>query len=144
MNGTQGTTLFLKWVSFLKLPVYPLQIPKPPSVKLTNEAIKSKVGTPLNYTFCPNPLIIQLWILKAHQGYLAPWSFLTRTTSSLFSLSFISWGNVKESEGNEHLSKRKTSRLQFILWERNFPCFQKKGLVLWMHSFQFPVPSYPI
>lgn len=43
MNGTQGKTLFLKLVSFLKLPVYPLQIPKPPSVKLTNEAIKFKV-----------------------------------------------------------------------------------------------------
>lgn len=34
----------LKLISFLRPPVYPLQIPKPPSVILTNEAIKFRVA----------------------------------------------------------------------------------------------------
>lgn len=43
-HSKKGTVPSLKLISFLRLPVYPLQIPKPPSVILTNEAIKFRVA----------------------------------------------------------------------------------------------------
>lgn len=123
MNGTEGTTLFLKLVAFVKLPVLYILFKSlnHPQWNSQMRQLNSRFQTPLNYTFCLNYLIIQLWILKAHQGYLVPWSFLTGTTSLLFSLSLISCGSVKE-RGKWTASVRDSSVRE------KFPMFSKKGI----------------
>lgn len=114
-------------------------IPIPPSVKLTNEAIK--FSFPLNYIFCLNPLKSQLWILKANQGcsctISSPSLFQPGPpTHSVLMLSSISWET--EERGNEDLSEWNAFRQWFFYQKEISHVFSKKGLVLWMRSFQFP------
>lgn len=75
----RGNILFLKLVSFLQLSVYPLQIPKPHSVKLTNEAIKFRVSNSFELHLLSESFNIPTEGSQTHQGYLAPWApFLKR------------------------------------------------------------------
>lgn len=69
--------------------------------------LNSGFQTPLNYTLCLSPLLFQMCVLKAHQGYLVRWAPFKQGPPAHSFLSFISWGkeSERETEGNEFFSK---------------------------------------
>ena len=151
MKGSQGTSPFANEYPFSDCQYILFKSPNHPQWSSQMRQLNSGSQTPLNCTFCLNPLIFRLWVLKAHQRYLVPWApffFKKRRPPAHSFLPLISCGREREREtvGSGHFS----SRLWFLCQREKFPmCFQKKKkkkerLAPWKRSLQFPVVSPPI
>lgn len=141
-----GNIPFFKLVSFLQLSVYPLQIPKPPSVKLTNEAIKFRVSNSFELHLLSESFNIPTVGSQSSSGLFSTLgSLFSRDHQlTLFCHSLPEGERKRETEGNEHFSEWNTSCLWFFCWREISHAFSKKRLALWTRSLQFPVLSYPI
>lgn len=129
MNGTQGTTLFLKLVSFLKLPVYPLQIPKPPSVKLTNEAIKSKVLNSFELHLLSESFNNSTVDSQSSSGLFSTLVLFSQDHQlTLFSVIHFLRDREREREREMNISASEIPPVCDSSVREKFPMFSKKGI----------------
>lgn len=126
----------LKLISFLRPPVYPLQIPKPPSVILTNEAIKFRVANSFELHLLSKSFNIPTTVSPSLSRLFSMLgSLLTRDHRlTLFCHSFPEGKKARRRE----MGREIPPACFFFFSDGNFPCVYKKGLALWMRSLQFP------
>lgn len=147
MKGTRGTSPFANEYPFSDCQYILFKSPNHPQWSSQMRQLNSGSQTPLNYTFCLNPLIFRLWVLKAHQRYLVPWApffFKPETTSSLFSATHFLWDRERETVGNGHFKLPSVISLSAREISHVFFQKEKKRLAPWKRSLQFPVLSHPI
>lgn len=133
----------LKLISFLRLPVYPLQIPKPPSVILTNEAIKFRVANSFELHLLSKSFNIPTTVspsLSRLFGMLG--SLLTRDHQ--LTLFYHSFPEGKKARRRE-MGREVPPAWFFFFFRRKFPMCLQKGIsaldVLAPIPLLQPVPS---
>lgn len=120
-----GNIPFFKLVSFLQLPVYPSQMPKPPSVKLTNEAIKFRVSNSFELHLLSESFNIPTVGSQSSSGLFSTLGSLFNRDHQLALYSVIHF--LREREGNEHFSEWNNSCVCDSSIGEKFPmCFQKR------------------
>lgn len=122
----------LKLISFLQPPVYPLQIPKPPSVMLTNEAIKFRVSNSFELHLLSESFNIPTVGSQSSSGLFSTSGFLFNRDHqlTLFCHSFLE-GERKARQREMNISASEippVSDFFFFFFVRGkFPmCFQKR------------------
>lgn len=115
----------LKLISFLRPPVYPLQIPKPPSVILTNEAIKFRVANSFELHLLSKSFNIPTTVSPSLSRLFSMLgSLLTRDHRlTLFCHSFPEGKKARRREMG-----REIPPAWFFFFRRKFPMCLQKGI----------------
>lgn len=140
MKGTRGTSPFANEYPFSDCQYILFKSPNHPQWSSQMRQLNSGSQTPLNYTFCLNPLIFRLWVLKAHQRYLVPWApfFLNPRPPAHSFLPLISCGTEKGRQREMVIS---APVCDFFVGERNFPCvFPKREKEISALEALAPIP----